>query len=64
MEYLVVYLGLGLFVSIVLSEIDKIKVEGDEAEILSNTDWLLYIVIWPLMIYWIVRGFMNSPKGS
>jgi hypothetical protein len=60
MEYLITYFILGLIVSIGISEIDKIKVEGSEAEILNNMDRLLYIVIWPLMIYWIVKGFIIS----
>ncbi|SMP03667.1 hypothetical protein SAMN06265375_101445 [Muriicola jejuensis] len=60
MEYLVFYLVSGLFVSIVISEIYKIKLDEEDKAILSNIDRVLYIIIWPLMIYWIIKGLFTE----
>ena len=63
MEYLIIYLILGLIVSIIISEIDKIKVDDGDCDTLDNVDRILYVIIWPLMTYFVVKGFINeSPK--
>ena len=60
MEYFIIYLVLGIVVSIVLTEIDKIIPEDEEEKKLNNTDRLLYIVIWPIMIYLIGKELFSA----
>lgn len=60
MKYLITYLVLGMAVSIVLSEIDKIIPEDEEEKKQNNTDRLLYIFIWPIMIYLIGKEFFST----
>ena len=64
MEYFVIYLVFGLVVSILISEIDKIKMVGEDFDTLDNADRVLYIIIWPLMIYFIVKGLSTKSQKN
>jgi len=63
MEYFIIYLVIGLVVSFAISEVDKTKVDDEDINSLNNIDRILYIIIWPLMIFWIIRGLLNLTRN-
>jgi hypothetical protein len=50
MEYFIGYFVIGLVVSIILSEIDKLEIVGEDRNVLENADRFIFIVLWPIMI--------------
>ena len=58
MEYILIYLVIGLVVSIVISQIDKIQMDDGDCDTLSNADRILYVIIWPVMTYIIVKELL------
>lgn len=44
------YIAIGLFISMALSEIDKSVGEEQDDKSITNHDRVIYIIIWPFML--------------
>lgn len=65
MKFVIVYLTIGMIVSFIISELDKIKLDGEEEEeLIDNYVRVIHIVIWPLMVYWIGKEIISGDSSS
>lgn len=66
MKFVIVYLTIGIIVSFIISELDKIKLYGEEEEeeLIDNYVRVIHIVIWPLMVYWIGKEIISGDSRS
>jgi len=56
MVFLIMYLGIGVLISMALSEIDKWEVIGEEKDQITNVERCIHIILWPV----ILTVFLNS----
>lgn len=60
MDYMIAYFVIGSFISLMLSEFNKVEIEGEFNEELTNLDRFVYIIIWPYMLLLIIYYFTKK----
>ncbi|WP_282054522.1 hypothetical protein [Maribacter luteus] len=54
MQIISIYLLIGLVFSITASEIDKMPSEDGNQDIMTHTDKVIYILLWPVIIFYLI----------
>ena len=60
MDFLIVYLVIGVFISMALSEVDKWEIDGLGDEIITNRDRIIFILVWPIVLF----GFLKEKLAN
>ncbi|MDO6818094.1 hypothetical protein [Zobellia sp. 1_MG-2023] len=50
------YLIFGLTFSIIASEIDKMDIENHSKNIMTNTDRIIFILLWPIILIYTIKN--------
>jgi hypothetical protein len=60
MDYVVIYVGIGVIYSIVITLVDQMEVEGHPYDSMNNMDCIMSMVLWPILSFLVIRAIIKT----